>query len=696
MDTASETVPPALGEFRISAVLGRGGSGIVYDATWGPRRVALKVLHEELSGTERVRSQFLTEARALQGISHPSVVKVLGVGELPDRRPYLAMERLDGETLASVLARGPLALGHALGLFDELCEAVGALHAQGLVHRDLKPENVFVVANEHAVLLDLGIAKDVAAPSSTTTMEGGVRGTPAYMAPERFFGQPAGVPTDIYELAVTLYAMIAGQLPWTDLGDPEARLSPRPLVEVAPHIPAELDVEIRRALSTRAQNRPASAAAFRDAVHAAVGDANAPSPASTARMKPAEHQGGGQPTVTSQQSWFAQRQQETDRGKTPLAWAPADAPPAPPPPPPKKRWPFVVGGIAVAAAGGGVAWWRLANEDQPVAAASSVVRTDAAAVVENDPWGSTTKPSTTPTAASSTATEPKGSELSAIAATEEARPLDVTRKQIAHAMTRVPADTRFLFTVNVSELRADSGFDAVLGKLGNHVMVKALMSSAPCVKPILSGSEWVVFGTLSLKDPDRGTLVVGGRWKRADVERCFADDMVKLDMPDGKTMLQLRRVGWLDFIDDQTVYISVREDLAAAQVHALVKTGSGGTKHLKELAAKLPVERTAGAVIDGSGNMEWPTETMPKGSDAIAWFDIGDGGWTAFDFAVDTKNEATAQKLADKARAEVEPVFANADAERAGKITVSRDKTTMHVKGKLSPLIIGMLSSAVP
>src|SRR5687768_14967766 len=82
---------------------------------------ALKVLHEELAGTARVRSQFLTEARALQGISHPSVVKVLGVGELPDGRPYLAMEHLDGETLASVLARGPLPLAAALELFDELC-----------------------------------------------------------------------------------------------------------------------------------------------------------------------------------------------------------------------------------------------------------------------------------------------------------------------------------------------------------------------------------------------------------------------------------------------------------------------------------------------------------------------------------------------------------------------------------------------
>jgi serine/threonine protein kinase len=690
MDPVSETVPSALGEFRISAVLGRGGSGIVYDATWGPRRVALKVLHEDLVGTERVRSQFLQEARALQGISHPAVVKVLGVGELPDRRPYLAMERLDGETLASVLARGPLALGPAITLFDELCEAVGALHAQNLVHRDLKPENVFVVGGDRAVLLDLGIAKDVTTPSSTTTMEGGVRGTPAYMAPERFFGQPAGVPTDIYELAVTLYAMIAGVLPWTDLADPEARLSPRPLVEIAPHVPPDLDVEIRRALSTRAQNRPLSAAAFRDAVHVAMGDTAAPSPASTARMKPAEHraQSGDlstNPTVTAQKSWFAQRQQETDRGKTPLAWAPADAPPAPAPPPPKKRWPFVAGGVAVALAGGGVAWWRLASDDaKPVTAASLATRDAAELPVENDPWG-----------AKSTAIEVP-TPVTELATSGEARSQEVTRKQIAHAMTRVPADTRFVFSVNVNELRSDSGFDALLEKLANHVQVKALLSVAPCMKPILSGSEWVVFGTQSLKDPERGTLVIGGKWQRRDVETCLADDMVKLDMPDGKTMLQLRRVGWIDFIDDQTVYISVREDLAAAQVHALVKHGAGGTKHLKELAAKLPADRTAGGVIDGSGNMPWPSDTLPKGSDAVAWLDIHEDGWTSFAFDVDTKNETTALKLVEKAKAEVDPVFASADAKRAGTVEVARDKTTMKIKGKLSPFIIGMLSSAVP
>src|SRR5688500_19869314 len=126
------------------------------------------------------------------------------------------MERLEGEPLASVLARGAMSLPSALGLFGELCAAVAALHDQGLVHRDLKPENVFVVDGAHAVLLDFGIAKELEAPPGTTTSDGGVRGTPAYMAPERFFGQAAGIATDVYELAVTLYAMLAGRLPWDD------------------------------------------------------------------------------------------------------------------------------------------------------------------------------------------------------------------------------------------------------------------------------------------------------------------------------------------------------------------------------------------------------------------------------------------------------------------------------------------------
>src|SRR5689334_3049501 len=161
-------------------------------------------------------------------MTHPGVVKVLAAGSLPDGRPYLAMEKLPGESLARRLGRGPIPLSHAITLFVQLCDAVAAMHARDLIHRDLKPENVMLVAGptgEHAVLLDFGIAKLASDGVAVPTQSGLVRGTPAYMAPERFFGHPASVATDVYELAVTLFAMIGGRLPWADNADPEVRLN---------------------------------------------------------------------------------------------------------------------------------------------------------------------------------------------------------------------------------------------------------------------------------------------------------------------------------------------------------------------------------------------------------------------------------------------------------------------------------------
>src|SRR5687768_7447320 len=103
-----QALPAALGEFAIFGLLGEGGSGTVYDARWGHRRVALKVLRAELVPTEKERERFFAEAALLQAVDHAGVVKVLGSGTLPDGRPYLAMEHLEGESLASRIARGPM------------------------------------------------------------------------------------------------------------------------------------------------------------------------------------------------------------------------------------------------------------------------------------------------------------------------------------------------------------------------------------------------------------------------------------------------------------------------------------------------------------------------------------------------------------------------------------------------------------
>jgi len=249
--------PDRLGEFEVEHELGRGGSGVVYAARHGAIEVALKVLREDEVATPKERERFLSEARHLAKLAHPGIVRVLAVGELPDGRPYLAMERLRGATLAERLVMRKFTPEHALVLFEQLAAAVAALHAAGLVHRDIKPENVMLVdAEQRVVLLDLGIARGVDDLPTTTTQAGLQRGTPAYMAPERFFGARATVSSDVYETAVVLYVMMAGDLPWQDPRSPKDRMSPRALSSLGVQVPDELEAAVMAALGPEPVHRP--------------------------------------------------------------------------------------------------------------------------------------------------------------------------------------------------------------------------------------------------------------------------------------------------------------------------------------------------------------------------------------------------------------------------------------------------------
>jgi serine/threonine protein kinase len=213
------------GRYRLEDTLGRGGMGLVFRATHvGLRRqVAVKILHPSLAASPDVRSRFEREALAVGKVDHPNCVATYDVGRLPDGSLYLAMELLEGRSLADVLEQeGQLAPGRALHILTHILRGLGSIHAANLVHRDIKPENIFLIRQgddvDFAKILDFGIAK----PMSGELSDDGVRltqagmafGTPIYMAPEQALGAKLDGRADLYAAAVMAYEMLVGQPPF--------------------------------------------------------------------------------------------------------------------------------------------------------------------------------------------------------------------------------------------------------------------------------------------------------------------------------------------------------------------------------------------------------------------------------------------------------------------------------------------------
>ena len=216
-----------LGPYEIGSSLGHGGMGDVYSATDTRlgRVVAIKVLSDHLASDPAYRERFIREARSAASLNHPHICTIFDVG--PD---YLVMERLEGETLAKMLARGPLPVSVALAYGAEIADAVSAAHAQGIVHRDLKPANV-IVTPAGAKVLDFGLAKQVTtldanaatetvvpiegAPVEAATRPGQIVGTTAYMSPEQAEGKPVDTRSDVFSLGVLLYEMLGGRRPFS-------------------------------------------------------------------------------------------------------------------------------------------------------------------------------------------------------------------------------------------------------------------------------------------------------------------------------------------------------------------------------------------------------------------------------------------------------------------------------------------------
>jgi serine/threonine-protein kinase len=209
-----------IGPYRVARLLGIGGMGRVYKGVHPQigSRVAIKVLSRECTDRRDLVDRFFAEAKAVNLIRHESIVNVLDLSTLPDGRPYIIMEYLDGAPLASIIehavtTRTPLPLGGVARLAVEVLDALAAAHAKGIVHRDLKPDNIFVTPSGRPKVLDFGIAKlnDMSTGSATRT--GSLLGTPHYMSPEQAQGKPAEQRADIYAMGVILFECVTGQKP---------------------------------------------------------------------------------------------------------------------------------------------------------------------------------------------------------------------------------------------------------------------------------------------------------------------------------------------------------------------------------------------------------------------------------------------------------------------------------------------------
>jgi len=278
------------GRYKLDGTLGRGGMGLVYRATHVNlrRQAAVKILHPSLAASLDVRNRFEREALASGKIDHPNCVAVYDSGHLPDGSLYLAMELLDGRSLADVLEQeGQLAPGRALHILGHILRGLGNIHQAGLIHRDIKPENIFLIRHgqdeDFAKILDFGIAKPMRGELSDDgvklTQAGMAFGTPIYMAPEQALGNPLDGRADLYAAAVLGYEMLTGQPPFysDDKLEVMSMHTARPvppmrqrLIKGGRPVPSSIEKLIVRGLTKKPSDRYANAEVFLAAVEEAL------------------------------------------------------------------------------------------------------------------------------------------------------------------------------------------------------------------------------------------------------------------------------------------------------------------------------------------------------------------------------------------------------------------------------------------
>jgi serine/threonine-protein kinase len=254
--------------YHLTERIATGGMGEVWrahDATLD-RDVAVKVLRPDGSDNEAFVDRFRAEARHSGGLSHPNIGTVHDFGD-DDGTAYLVMELLEGEPLSTIIRdRAPLPQDEVRDILVQTARALEAAHAAGVVHRDVKPANIVVNADGYAKLTDFGIAR--ALNEAPMTQTGEVLGTPHYLSPEQAQGEPAGPLSDVYALAVVGYEMLTGRRPFS--GDTMVTTALAHVSQPAPQLSDEIREPLRTtvmaALAKNPTQRPASAAAFAQAL----------------------------------------------------------------------------------------------------------------------------------------------------------------------------------------------------------------------------------------------------------------------------------------------------------------------------------------------------------------------------------------------------------------------------------------------
>jgi len=252
-----------ISHYRILAKLGEGGMGIVYKAqdTRLERFVALKFLPEDLGDDSEAKQRFITEARAASSLNHPNVATVYDIGDA-DRRSFIAMELVEGDTLKARLKAGRLSIEQVRAFGLQIAEGLQAAHSKGIVHRDIKPDNLLLTRDGQIKIMDFGVAKLSNGLGMTRT--GTTVGTLAYMSPEQLVADDVDNRSDLWSFGVVLYQMLTGEIPFRR-GSEAAVIyeilnrEPIPLETYRPDVPPTLRAVITQLLQKDPAARPSSA-----------------------------------------------------------------------------------------------------------------------------------------------------------------------------------------------------------------------------------------------------------------------------------------------------------------------------------------------------------------------------------------------------------------------------------------------------